>query len=100
MPICKHCNTVEYEKLLSLRNHERRCLSNPTRLDLSAKFKSGELMSHWRGKKHSDASRALMSVKAKISNGGYRQGSGRGKKAGTKDSFVIVVGNSRMLFIA
>ena len=43
MPICKHCNLVEYEKLLSIRNHERRCPENPTRLDLSAKFKSGEL---------------------------------------------------------
>jgi hypothetical protein len=80
MPICKHCNLVEYEKLLSIRNHERRCPENPTRLDLSAKFKSGELVSHWLGRKHSESSKALMSAKAKISNGGYRQGSGRGKK--------------------
>ena len=81
MFICKHCNNVQYEKVLSIRNHERRCLSNPTRLDLSLKFKSGELVPHWIGKKHSDASKALMSKLAKENgNGGYRQGSGRGKK--------------------
>jgi len=80
MPICKHCHIVEYEKLLSLRNHERRCLDNPTRSDLSAKFKSGELVSSWLGRKHSAISKELMSTKAKISNGGYRQGSGRGRK--------------------
>jgi hypothetical protein len=87
MPICKHCNKNEYEKLLSLRNHERRCPNNPTRLDLSAKFKSGELVSHWIGKTHSDDSRALISAKAKLSNGGYRQGSGRGKKGWYKGFF-------------
>ena len=87
MPICKHCSIVEFNKLLSLRNHERRCPSNPTRLDLSAKFKSGELVSHWIGKKHSDASKQIMSAKAKLNNGGYRYGSGRGKKGWYKGIF-------------
>lgn len=79
MITCKHCGIIEYEKILSLRNHERRCLENSNRLDLSAKFKSGELTNSFKGKKHSLDSINLIKDKSK-NNGGYRLGSGRGQK--------------------
>ena len=82
MYTCKHCKMVEYEKLLSLRNHERCCKNNPLRIippiDAARKLRGG----------NSDATKKLLSIIAKENKlGGYIQGSGRGKKGWYKGFF-------------
>jgi hypothetical protein len=81
MYTCKHCNAVEYVKILSIKNHERCCKSNPERIE--PPIKKAKSM---RGG-NSAETRKIISDKAKLNNGGYRQGSGRGKKGWYKGFF-------------
>lgn len=41
MLLCKFCNTEKFQKLLSLRNHERGCKFNPNREVLGKPFRDG-----------------------------------------------------------
>lgn len=42
MLLCKFCNSDKYQKILSLRNHERCCKGNTNRIPVGRPFKSGE----------------------------------------------------------
>jgi hypothetical protein len=104
MHICKFCSK-EYEKILSVRNHERSCSENPNRLKchfseynkipkdrkdqgrrLSEKYKLGELTAH--RTPHTEQSKQRLSEVAKERKlGGYVKGSGRGKKGWYKGFF-------------
>lgn len=107
--ICQFCKKKEYEKLLSLRNHERCCSSNPNKIAsplietnkkqnvvsqkrkdqgarLAAKYKTGELIHI--AKAHTEATKTKLSKVAKERNlGGYVKGSGRGQKGWYKGFF-------------
>lgn len=102
MFICQFCNTKEYEKILSVRLHERYCKCNPNKIisklveynqqhnipseerkeqgrRLSERYKLGELIQH--PTIHSDASKKNLSdIAIKRGLGGYVKGSGRGKR--------------------
>lgn len=82
MHICKFCKDKEYEGLLSVRNHERCCKSNPQRIEApTANMRSA------RGG-NSISTRQKLSIIAKEQKlGGYVQGSGRGKKGWYKGFF-------------
>lgn len=82
MIICKHCCIIGYNKLLSIRNHERCCKENPLRIiPPIAKAQS------MRGG-NSESTRNLLSKIAKENKlGGYVQGAGRGKKGWYKGFF-------------
>ena len=80
MFICSHCKTVSYSKKLSIKNHERRCPSNP--------FPATVTYGHWKNKHHSEKTKRRLSQVAKDRKlGGYVQGSGRGKKGWYKGFF-------------
>jgi hypothetical protein len=109
MFICQHCLEKKYEKILSLRNHERCCKSNPNRIvsrlsqynkehnvkslfktsqgkRLSERYKKGELTAH--STPHTEKTKQRLSEVAKERKlGGYVQGSGRGKKGWYKGFF-------------
>jgi len=80
MFICPHCKTVAYSKKLSIKNHERRCPSNPTPASV--------IYGHWKNKHHSEKTKQRLSQVAKERKlGGYVKGSGRGKKGWYKGFF-------------
>jgi methionine salvage enolase-phosphatase E1 len=109
MFICQHCLEKKYEKILSLRNHERCCKSNFNRIvsrlsqynkehnvkslfktsqgkRLSERYKKGELTAH--STPHTEKTKQRLSEVAKERKlGGYVQGSGRGKKGWYKGFF-------------
>lgn len=68
---CKFCNKVWETTSSGLKYHESHCKSNPDRLK-----------SYWEGKHHSEDSKKKISETGKKNHslGGYRHGSGRGKK--------------------
>ena len=39
---CKFCDSDKYQKILSLRNHERCCIKNPDRIPPGRPFKNGD----------------------------------------------------------
>ena len=106
---CQHCLEKKYEKILSLRNHERCCKTNPNRIvsrlsqyntehnvksairaaqgkRLSERYKNGELTAHTTV--HTEETKQRLSAVAKERKfGGYVQGSGRGKKGWYKGFF-------------
>ena len=73
--ICRFCNKAWETTSSGLKNHESHCKLNPDRLK-----------SYWEGKHHSEESKRKISENGK-KNGGYRQGSGRGKKGWYKGYF-------------
>lgn len=109
MFVCQYCSEKKYEKILSLRNHERCCKSNPNRIlsslskynkehnvkssfrteigkRLSGRYKRGELIPH--STPHTEKTKQRLSEVAKERKiGGYVQGSGRGKKGWYKGFF-------------
>jgi len=82
MPICKHCSIIKYEKLLSLRNHERCCKSNPQRIEAPVAN-----MRNVRGGNSISTRQKLSTIAKERKFGGYVQGSGRGKKGWYKGFF-------------
>lgn len=72
---CKYCNKF-CKYLHTLTTHEKRCLNNPNRID-------------WYSHPVSEETKQKISATAKVNkrSGGYREGSGRGKKGWYKGYF-------------
>ena len=43
MLLCKYCNSDKYQKILSLRNHERCCKNNPSKINAGTPFRAGNV---------------------------------------------------------
>lgn len=116
MHICKFCNTHNSPNKSGLTGHEKHCYSNPNRIPQKDPWNKGLglvealelgiitkdtydsiLLGRIRGGKNSTGigstlekeieRKRKISDQAKLKNGGYRQGSGRGKKGWYKGFF-------------
>lgn len=116
MHICKFCNTHNSPNKSGLTRHEKHCYSNPNRIPQKDPWNKGLglvealelgiitkdtydsiLLGRIRGGKNSTGigstlekeieRKRKISDQAKLKNGGYRQGSGRGKKGWYKGFF-------------